>query len=288
MINAFLVSLLILFSSLTTFQYYQTDNTIALNAVNNNGNKWGHKKPKPTPTPTPTATPTPSVSPTPTPTPTPIPLSMQIISPNGGEVLERGQVFRITWSSSPQIDTVTLGYKACDSCLDWIVNGIPNNGYYDWTVNVGNTSNTQFKIWIIGYQTGFGSVTDTSDNNFTVLSPSPTPTPVPTPTPTPTPTSYPLTISSVTTRSCTIGSSCYPYLVNIEVLGSGFATDSRVMLTQTTPGYNIYNGYYVGGNGSTQILTDFYDLPRCYQYKVTVYGSTGTATAPNTISSLCP
>jgi hypothetical protein len=51
-------------------------------------------------------------------------------------------------------------------------------------VYVGNTANTQFKIDIIGYDTGVGSSSDVSDNNFTVLRPTPTPTHTPTPTPT--------------------------------------------------------------------------------------------------------
>jgi len=116
---------------------------------------------------------------------------VQIVQPNGGEVLNVGSVYRITWNSTSDIDTVTIGYKSCDSCLDWIANNIPNVGYYDWNVFVGNTINTQFKIYIIGYDTGVGSITDTSDNNFTVLQPTPTPTYTSTPTATQTPTVTP-------------------------------------------------------------------------------------------------
>jgi len=134
-------------------KYVAEDRLVEINA----------KKVKPTRIPTPTNTPTTS------------PLSIRVVTPNGGEVLERGQTYRITWEAPAQIDMVTLGYKACDSCLDWIVNNIANTGYYDWTVNVGNTTNTLFKIYIIGYDTGVGSVTDTSDNSFTVLQPTPTP-----------------------------------------------------------------------------------------------------------------
>ncbi len=125
----------------------------------------------PTATGTPTRTPTaqPSTStPTPSSTPTP-PLFIQIVQPNGGEILTVGTTYRITWNSSPNIDMVTIGYKSCDSCLDWIVTNIPNVGYYDWNVNVGNTTNTQFKIDITGYDTGIGSTVDLSDNYFTVL-----------------------------------------------------------------------------------------------------------------------
>jgi len=124
------------------------------------------------------------LEPLPTSTPTPTAARwIAITAPNGGEVLTVGTTYRITWDSSPNIDKVTLGYKSCPSCLDWIANNIPNTGYYDWTVFVGNTTNTQFTIEIIGYETGVGSVTDESDAPFTVLPgqiPTSTPTPIPT------------------------------------------------------------------------------------------------------------
>lgn len=116
-------------------------------------------------------------------------LSVTLTSPNGGEILTVGQVYRITWDASPDIDTVALGYKSCPSCLNWIAFSTPNTGYYDWTVFVGNTTNTQFTVEIIAYDTGVGQVIDYSDAAFTVL-PSPTPTPLPTFTPMPTYTPY--------------------------------------------------------------------------------------------------
>src|SRR5688572_29857473 len=70
-------------------------------------------------------------------------------SPNGGEILSVGSVHRITWNASTNIDKIYIGYKACSSCLSWIATNIPNTGYYDWNVFVGNTTNTQFKIQVI-------------------------------------------------------------------------------------------------------------------------------------------
>jgi len=125
---------------------------------------------------------------------------VQVVQPNGGEVLNVGSVYRITWNSTSDIDKVTIGYKSCDGCLDWIATNIPNVGYYDWNVFVGNTSNTQFKIYIIGYDTGVGSITDVSDNNFTVLQATPTPTATQTATQTPSaiPTFTPTTTNTLT------------------------------------------------------------------------------------------
>lgn len=124
-----------------------------------------------------------------------------ISTPNGGEVLSVGSIYRIKWKSSSNINRVSIGYKSCDSCLNWIVTNIPNVGFYDWTVFVGNTTRTQFRIQVIGYQTGIGSVTDYSDANFTI-NPRPTPTRTPTktriPTKTPTYTKTPTAIKTST------------------------------------------------------------------------------------------
>lgn len=111
----------------------------------------------------------------------PQPLSISVLSPNGGETLTVGQTFPIRWSYSSNIDKVTIGYSSAPGSLDWIANNIPNTGTYNWTVNVGNTTNTQFKIYIIGYQTGSGSISDYSDNYFTVRKPVQLPTATPTP-----------------------------------------------------------------------------------------------------------
>lgn len=147
----------------------------------------------PTSTSTPTVSQTPSPTPKATPTITPIPsMQIQVLQPNGGETLYVGDVYRISWTSSPNIDMVSIGYSTGPGSLNWIVTNVPNSYYYDWTVYVGNTANTQFKIQIIGYDVGYGSVSDQSDDYFTVLpkplTPTPaTPTLTPTFTPTPTP-----------------------------------------------------------------------------------------------------
>src|SRR5687768_1515585 len=110
-----------------------------------------------------------------------------------------GSTYRITWNSTSDIKTVYIGYKWCDSCLDWIAPGIPNTGYYDWNVLVVGNPASQVKIYIHGY--GTANATDESDNFFTILMPTATPsegpistfTPTPGPSPTPTSTSIPTT-----------------------------------------------------------------------------------------------
>ncbi|OGK62066.1 hypothetical protein A2334_04345 [Candidatus Roizmanbacteria bacterium RIFOXYB2_FULL_38_10] len=93
---------------------------------------------------------------------------IRITSPSGGETLQVGNTYTIRWESSSNIDKVNIGYKSCPSCLDWVVFTTPNTGSYDWNVNIGNTTQTQFTLQITGYETGKGSLTSSS-GTFTVL-----------------------------------------------------------------------------------------------------------------------
>jgi hypothetical protein len=99
------------------------------------------------------------------------PLKVTVISPNGGETLTVGQRYEIKWSTSKHnIDKVEIGYYTGEylQTKKVIVSSVPNSGSYIWTVNVGNSTATQFKIYVVGYETGYGGMTDGSDNFFTV------------------------------------------------------------------------------------------------------------------------
>jgi len=131
-------------------------------------------------------TPTQTASQTPEPSSTPPTSSnfIQVTSPNGGEILTEGSTYRITWSSTSDIKTVYIGYKWSSSGMDWIAPGIPNTGYYDWNVLVGQMPSNQFKIYIYGY--GTADTSDESDGFITILKPTLTDTPTMTPTASPT------------------------------------------------------------------------------------------------------
>jgi len=131
-------------------------------------------------------TPTQTASQTPEPSSTPPTSSnfIQVTSPNGGETLKEGSTYRITWSSTSDIQTVYIGYKWSSSGMDWIAPGIPNTGYYDWNVLVGQMPSDQFKIYIYGY--GTADTSDESDGFITILKPTLTDTPTLTPTASPT------------------------------------------------------------------------------------------------------
>jgi len=67
------------------------------------------------------------------------PHTLQLDSPNGGEVWEAGRLYRIEWSSTSESGSdpgaVSLEYTT-DGGLTWstIVDDEPNDGSYDWTV----------------------------------------------------------------------------------------------------------------------------------------------------------
>jgi hypothetical protein len=94
--------------------------------------------------------------------------SVTIISPNSGECWEKGSHQTITWRTSTNIDKVSIMLQDSSGTGNWVVTDNPNTGIFGWNVFPWNTTNTQFRFQIIGYQTGTGSVTDTSDGYFTI------------------------------------------------------------------------------------------------------------------------
>jgi hypothetical protein len=122
---------------------------------------------------------------------------VKVTSPNGGETLEVGKNYTITWDSSDNVDKIMLGWSWGPGSLNWIATQLPNTGSYNWNVNVGNTTRTQFKIRVIGYYTGHGSDSDESDNYFTVKgTQASSPTPQPSPSETVQTSPFPSTYSS--------------------------------------------------------------------------------------------
>lgn len=111
---------------------------------------------------------------------------VKVTSPSGGETFTEGDSANITWDSSNNIDKVAIMYKSDAHHGNWVAFTYPNTGSYSWTVDVGNTTNTQFYIEITGYETGKGSTTN-AGGYFTVYQKDSTPSPPPPSTPSPTP-----------------------------------------------------------------------------------------------------
>lgn len=100
--------------------------------------------------------------------------SVTVLSPNGGERVAIGSTLTIRWQQQ-NVDKVMIGYKACDSCLDWIaadlaVSKSATEGSYNWTVPSHLTPGSNYRIEVIGYNTGVGSASDRSDSTFTIVS----------------------------------------------------------------------------------------------------------------------
>src|SRR5688572_17567035 len=88
----------------------------------------------PTTTQTVTLTDTPTPITSSTPTNTPAGRWITVTSPNGGEILNEGDVYHITWDSSPDIDMVWIMLRQNEHQGNWIVTSLPNTGSYDWTI----------------------------------------------------------------------------------------------------------------------------------------------------------
>lgn len=142
-----------------------------------------------TPTPLPIPTPVPTKTPVPTSTPTPIPAAfLKVVTPNGGESLNVGQIYDIVWNVSGRTDYVfiytvnTLGQESLISSV------LASSGRYAWKINPPNfTQNpnlypNNYKIKIVNSLNTANF--DESDNYFTVSPSTPAPTYVPTPVPT--------------------------------------------------------------------------------------------------------
>ena len=99
--------------------------------------------------------------------------SIKVLVPNGGEVYKEGDVVSIKWTTTGTVSNIWIGYSEGTGSLNWIATGLPNSGSYSWTVDVGQTGNTQFKIYTSGTYSG-GFVSDYSDNFFTVYQTNPT------------------------------------------------------------------------------------------------------------------
>ena len=95
--------------------------------------------------------------------------SIAITSPNGGEDLIKGQTYLIEWDSN-LIDSITVSYLTESGSLSHISKGgsAENTGSYLWDIPSG-FNNGKYKIQIIGYETGKGSVVDQSDNYFNII-----------------------------------------------------------------------------------------------------------------------
>jgi S1-C subfamily serine protease len=87
--------------------------------------------------------------------------SISLISPLGGETYTAGQIVNIRWNQT-NVDMVNIGYKTCQSCLDWImftkqVNIGDPIASHDWVIPANFQTGSNYQIEIVAYHVGVGS-----------------------------------------------------------------------------------------------------------------------------------
>lgn len=96
--------------------------------------------------------------------------TVTVVSPNGGENLTMGSTYTIKWTNSNNIDKVSISLIDGGQILVWSAPAlVDNTGSYQWTVpslTQSSGSPIQYKVAVLGYQTGVGNVQDYSDGYF--------------------------------------------------------------------------------------------------------------------------
>jgi hypothetical protein len=92
--------------------------------------------------------------------------SLMVLTPNGGEKLERGRTFTITWFDRLS-ENVKLELLKGSAVVSTIAASAPSSGTYDWAVPADLALGTDYRVKISSVTTS--AVCDTSDSNFSVL-----------------------------------------------------------------------------------------------------------------------
>jgi hypothetical protein len=92
--------------------------------------------------------------------------TLTVTAPNGGEHLEIGSKYTVTWTSSGVTDTIRIRFSA-DGGNNWgkIADNLANSGSWTWTVPNLDSSNCLIRINAINTD---GLPADASNNTFTV------------------------------------------------------------------------------------------------------------------------
>jgi len=96
---------------------------------------------------------------------------LRVLSPNGGETFNAGDIHTITWTSTGSVGNVRLEYSI-NSGASWtvITSSTVNDGSFDWTVP-GISFTSDHCLVRISEADEDRKPTDTSDAEFTIISP---------------------------------------------------------------------------------------------------------------------
>jgi hypothetical protein len=93
--------------------------------------------------------------------------TITVTSPNGGENIERGNTYGITWDSENLSGNyVGIQLYISGSQIANITGYTTDDGYYTWSIHTGQTESNMYQIKIYDYYDD--SVYDLSDNYFTI------------------------------------------------------------------------------------------------------------------------
>jgi len=97
------------------------------------------------------------------------PASITVTSPNGGERLSAGDIYKIKWTSAYLVGNVKIRYST-DNGSNWhtVISSTVNDGVYSW--RVPNVSSTQCRVRI--NDAADETPSDISDKVFSIFSPS--------------------------------------------------------------------------------------------------------------------
>jgi len=98
-----------------------------------------------------------------------IPPTVTVTAPNGGEVLNIGTVYTITWDATDNVGVASTDVDySYDGGANWydVADLTGNPGSYDWTVP--NTPSTQCLVKVTCFDAATNSGFDVSDNFFTI------------------------------------------------------------------------------------------------------------------------
>lgn len=90
--------------------------------------------------------------------------ALTLTAPDGGEVLQRGRPFTISWTSESIEDNLTIKLYKNNVYISDIATTAVTNGSYNWNIPQGLTVGSDYKIRIVQ-----GSVYDQSNNNFSIV-----------------------------------------------------------------------------------------------------------------------
>lgn len=102
-----------------------------------------------------------------------VPPAIQVTSPNGGEVWQKGETYNITWLNLNFTGNVKITVTKAPFTNIVLADNLTNIGSYQWTIPMSFTVGDAYKVKVQGVNTS--DPLDVSDANFSVIEPLPDP-----------------------------------------------------------------------------------------------------------------